>query len=47
MASPLPRPPDLHSKEKEFSMSSAATKHEGAGGGIKDGHTFLHLELLL
>jgi hypothetical protein len=46
-ASPLPHPPDLHSKEKEFSMSSAAAKHEGAAVGIKDGLTFLLLELLL
>jgi hypothetical protein len=39
--------PDLHIKKKEFSMSSVAAKHEGAAGGIKDGLTFLHLELLL
>jgi hypothetical protein len=44
---PVPCPAlDLHRKEKEFSMSTAA-KLEGAAGGIKDGLTFLHLELLL
>jgi hypothetical protein len=46
-ASPLPCPPALQSKKKDFSMSSAAAKHEGAAVGIKDGLTFLLLELLL
>jgi hypothetical protein len=32
---------------KKSSTSSAAVKHEGAGVGIKDGLTFLLLELLL